>query len=590
MKKNGAMLTVFALEQIGVRKTFGIPGIYNSLIYDYLYKSAHIEPIITLSELSAAYMADAVSRTSNSIGTVVVVQGAGISHLMSAVGQAQIDGIPLLIISSSHSEPAKNFQLHQLNLDKALDGLVKGFFKVQKIEELISTIYNAFNLATQGEPGPVLVDVPLHVQVDQKDVPFENYQINESPGQPLKKEKNITGQVIYDKDNSISDNISKAAEIIAHSKHPGIYIGWGAMEASEEIKKLAELLKAPVSTTLQGLSAFPDNHPLHTGFGFGSFAVPSSNHAFKDCDCLLAIGVKFSELSTANFQLPVPENLIHIDINPDVFNKNYQSKVKLEGDAKVVVNNLLKSLSSKTLKNTINTDELAESIRQDKQDYKKSWLTDPKENIVSPGYFFNALRNHLSQDTALVLDNGTHRFYAAELFPVSGSRLFICPTNSNCMGYGIPAAIGTKLLNKNRIVASIISETDLLLNGFELITAQHYKAAIMVFVIRDKDSGIQQIMQDKSKNKEREAYEKLYINIEKFAESIKAEYFLMKNDIDISGVLTKSKDTLKAGKNAVIEVLWDSTRKSLYTEAIDKPDLSRINLAEKIRMLFKGGQ
>jgi acetolactate synthase-1/2/3 large subunit len=217
-------------------------------------------------------------------------------------------------------------------------------------------------------------------------------------------------------------------------------------------------------------------------------------------------------------------------------------------------------------------------------------LTDPKENAVTPGYFFNALRNHLPQDTVIVVDNGTHRFYAAELFPVSGSRLFICPSDSNCMGYGIPAAIGTKMLNKSRIVVAIISESDLLLNGFELITAHHYKSGIMVFVIRDLDSSLIPSIDERTRHKSKEVYEQLYINIEKFSECIRSEYFLMKNDIDISGVLTKSKDALKAGKNAVVEVIWDSSRKALFTEALYKPDLSRIGFAEKIKMLFKGGQ
>ena len=131
--------------------------------------------------------------------------------------------------------------------------------------------------------------------------------------------------------------IARAAELLAAAKHPCIFAGWGARDASNELVRLAEWLEAPVATTLQGLSVFPANHPLHVGFGFGASAVPAAQNAFKACDCMIAIGTRFSEIATGSYGAEAPENLIHIDINPDVFNANFPAKVAIAGDAGAVL-------------------------------------------------------------------------------------------------------------------------------------------------------------------------------------------------------------------------------------------------------------
>jgi acetolactate synthase I/II/III large subunit len=584
MKRNGALLAVYALEQIGVRKTFGIPGIYNSELYDHLYKSTQIEPVIVCSELSAGYMADAVSRTTGTIGTIVIVQGAGITHAMSAIGQAYIDGIPLLIISGSNKLQGKDYQLHNLNLSRALDGLVKQSFQIKNVSDIIPTIFNAFELATGGEPGPVFIDIPLNIQAEQTDLDLIPYKKQES-NSGIKNENSSFLQPFEEKE-SYESKIESAGNIIANAKQPGLFAGWGTIDAYNEVKQLAELLAIPVCTTLQGSSVFPYNHPLHTGIGFGPSAVPAARNAFKSCDCLIAVGVKFSELATSNFQLPVPENLIHIDINPEVFHKNYHAKVAIEGDSKIVLGELIKILTQKGALPKNNIGEISKSIQKDKEAYKKTWLSQLNEELVSPGFFFNALRNHFDKDTILISGNGSHRFYAAELFPVSEPRYFICPTDSNAMGYGIPACIATKLVFKTKTVIAIVDEVGFMINGLELITAQYYKLGIIVCVLKELKLDSNESI-DKEKNLISANPVQKSINIEKFAASVHAEYFIMKNDIDISGVLAKSKAIIKAGKSVIVEVLWDSSRKSAYTSGLVKPDTSRISFFEKLKILFK---
>ena len=585
MKRNGASLAVYALEQIGVRKTFGIPGVHNSAIYDQLFKSAHIEPIIVSSELSAGFMADAISRTSDSIGTVVVVQGAGVTHLSSAIGQALVDNIPLLVISGSNRQVGKDFQMHYFNLDKSLEGLVKKSFQVKDVSQIITIIYEAYNLAISGSPGPVFIEIPLEIQIEQTDLPFLDYKKTAHESKTENSAESVELQIFAGSETAYS-KIKQAVELLSDSKLPGIYIGRGALNASDEVKQLAEMLGAPISTTLQGVGVFAQDHPLHTGFGFGNFAVPAAKNAFKNCDCLIAVGVRFSEIATANYLLPVPENLIHIDINHSVFHKNYHAKIAIEGDSKIVLNEVLSILKSKSIKPKTGINELSKKIEKDKLAYKMSWLDNSNEQLVSPGFFFNALRNYFPQESILISGNGTHRFYAAELYPVKEIHEFVCPSDSDAMGYGIPACIAAKLIHKSKTVIGIIGEAGLLVNGLEMITAQYYKLGLLIFVLRDWVAH-----QNEISDRERAATltnpMHRSIDIEKFAASVHAEYYVIRNDIDISGALTKAKEVIKTGKSIIVEVIWDNSRKSAYASGLLKPDLSRISFLEKLKILFK---
>jgi acetolactate synthase-1/2/3 large subunit len=246
----------------------------------------------------------------------------------------------------------------------------------------------------------------------------------------------------------------------------------------------------------------------------------------------------------------------------------------------------VKALTQKAITPKNNIIEFSELIKNEKQAYKKTWISQLNEQLVSPGFFFNALRNHFAEDTFLISGNGSHRFHAAELFPVSEPRHFICPTDSNVMGYGIPAGIGTKLVNKNKTVITIIGEAGLMINGLELITAQYYKIGIIVFALRDWISGHSEIFYKDKNQRTNDAVQKS-INIEKLAASVHAEYFIIKNDVDISGVLTKSKASVKTGKNVLVEVLWDSSRISAYVSGLIKPNVSRLSFFEKLKILFK---
>jgi acetolactate synthase-1/2/3 large subunit len=586
MKKNGAFLAIHALEQIGVRKTFGIPGLYNSPLYEHLFKSIHIEPIIVCSELSAGYMADVTSRTTESIGVIVTGQGAGVSNLVTALAQCFDDGIPILVISGSNKIPGKDYQMHSMSINCALDSLVKNSYKVSSVDEIIPTIYQAYDLAMEGCPGPVFIDIPVELQSEMADLPQIAYISPEKTNQNV-KEIDSPGIQLFAESETIETKIEKSVMLLSKAEKPGIFVGWGALKAFDEVKQIAEMLAIPVCTTVQGISAFPHSHPLHTGIGFGNYAVPAAQNAFKNCDCLIAIGLRFSELSTGNFQMPVPENLIHIDIDPQVFHKNYYAKVAISGNCKDVLSMLIKEIVKKGFSKKNKLKELASSIQNDKQEYKKSWLSKSNEQLVSPGFFFNALRNYFPDETILIIGNGSHKFAAAELFPVLKQREFICPTGTDSLGYGVPAAIAAKLVNKNKTVIGIVSETNLMVNGLEMITAQYYKLGIIVFIIRDWITDQNQAI-EKGKNLTISSEIKKSLDIESYAGSVHANFFVIRNDIDISGAMTKAKELIKRGKNVIIEVDWDCSRKTAFESGATKTDLSRISFFEKIKILFKG--
>ena len=301
MKRTGAWLARYALEQLPISHTFGIPGVHNTELYDELNQSEKIRPILVTHEGCGAFAADAISRTgSGRIGCIVIVPAAGLTHAMSGIGECFLDGIPLLVITGgTRTDIEFGFQLHELDQLRVADGLVKGAWRVTEQREIVPTIFEAYNTALDGVPGPVLVEIPVNLQLFQGEVDELPRFI---PGIPM--ELGIAG-------------LDEAVRMLAAARSPGIFVGWGAVDISDVTVKIAELLGAPVATTLQGVSAFPGNHPLHAGMGFSRAAVPAAENAFRNCDCLLAVGTRFGEIPTGSFGCRVPENLIHLDISPD---------------------------------------------------------------------------------------------------------------------------------------------------------------------------------------------------------------------------------------------------------------------------------
>jgi acetolactate synthase-1/2/3 large subunit len=567
MKKSGAWLAVYALEQVGIRWTFGVPGVHTIELYDELNKSESIAPVLVTHEQCGAFMADAISRTSDSVGCLTIVPAAGMTHAMSGIGEAFLDGIPMLVISGGiRRDSGRSYQLHELDQLKIVEGITKGAFLISAHEDVIPTIFKAYELATSGEPGPVFVELAADVQMSTAEVgKLPTYQPSWKPPTPD------------------SDLVSQAAELLRDAKKPGIYVGWGAVDATQPMQEIAELLGAPVSTTMQGLSSFPADHPLHTGFGFGPSAVPAAQKAFADCDVLLAVGCRFAELATGSYGMPIPEGLIHVDINPKVFGANYPAQVAIEADATQAAQALLEALRAAGVTAREST-ALEATIAQEKKAFFASWTAKPNAERVSPGIFFRELRQRLDPEAFLVVDDGNHTFLAAEQYPVLRPRRAISPTDFNCMGYAVPATIATKLANPDQQVVGVIGDGAFVMTALEILTATANQLGAIFCVFHDGE--LAQISQFQTVPMNRKTCTVLpQVDFAGVATATGAAYLAMDHDGQVGDVLDEALKTAATGRPVLVDVKIDYSRKTAFTKGVVKVNLGRFPLGQKVRFV-----
>lgn len=568
MKKTGAWLAVYAMEQIGVKFTFGIPGVHNTELYDELNNSEKIEPVLVTHEGGASFMADGVSRTSDSIGTLVIVPAAGMTHALSGIGEAFLDGIPMLVVSGgTRRDSGRHYQLHQLDQGKIVAGLTKKYFLIEKHEDIIPTIYEAYKIATEGEPGPVFVEIPVELQLFTGEV-SQLPAFVPAPALVAPTEKAMEA----------------IAQMLVNASHPGIYAGWGARQASAELREIAEILAAPVATTFQGISTYPANWPLHTGVGFGPAATPAGQKAFDQCDAMIAIGCRFGELATGSYGVTMPENLAHIDINPEVFNKNYPAKYAIESDAKLALQSLLKVLRKIDIRHSRDAAVMDAKIKKDKADYFAEWTRRINGEKVSPGHFFRHMRAAIPDDAYVVVDDGKHTFLTAELFPVHTPGHLISPTDFNCMGFSVPASIGVKLANPDNVVVTIVGDGAFMMTGLELVTATTQRAGVIVCVFHDGELG--QISQFQKIPLNRKTCTIIGdINVEGVAIATGAHFINLEHDEQIEGAFTEALKIAAEGRPVLVDVNIDYSKKTYLTKGVVKTNLNRFPLSQKVRFI-----
>ena len=569
MKRTGAWIAVRALEALGIKFTFGIPGVHNTELYDELNSSGLITPVLVTHEGGASFMADGVSRTSDSTGTLVIVPAAGATHAASGIGEAFLDGVPMLVICGGiRTDLDKRYQLHELDQHAFLKPLTKATFHVTSHAEIVPALFKAWEIANSGEPGPVFVEIPVNLQM----FPGE---VGEIPGRP----------VIARPQRAAAPEIRRAAEMLLGARHPAMFIGWGARDAVDQTRAIAEFLQAPVATTLQGLSVFSAAHPLHTGFSFGAAAVPAARNAFADCDCLLAVGTRFAEIATGSFGVTVPQNLIHADINPAVFNANYPAAVALEGDASAVLGALLDELQKLGAPRAGNA-ELQARIQRDKAAYNAEWLRHDSGDKVNPAVFFNALRAALPDDAIAVVDDGNHTYLTAELFPVRQAKGLIVPTDFNSMGYAVPAAIGAKLANPGREVFAIVGDGAFTMTCMEIVSATRLGLGLMYFVFHDGE--LSQIAQAQEIPFNRKPCTALgAIDFSGVAIATGAEYIRVAANGDVPDAIVRARQFAAAGRPVIVDLVMDYTKRTAFTLGAVKTNFKRLPLTQRLRMVTR---
>jgi acetolactate synthase I/II/III large subunit len=566
--KTGAWLARYALEQLPISHTFGIPGVHTTELYDELNQSEKIRPVLVTHEVCGAFAADAISRTSNGkIGCLVIVPAAGVTHAMSGIGECYLDGIPLLVITGGpHTDVEFGYQLHEIDQQRLVDGIVKRSWKVKAHHEIVPVIFEAYRTAVSGVPGPVLVEIPVNLQLFSRPVEDVPAFAADAPS-PL----------------NLDRELDEAVRLLCGARSPGLFVGWGAVDVSDSVQKIAEMLGAPVSTTLQGLSAFPGNHPLHAGMGFSRAAVPAAENAFAKCDCLLAIGVSFGEIPTGSFACPVPENLIHVDISPQAIGRNFPAKVGLLGDSRLIVPELLARLRGHVADNTPRRRDVEARIDKDKKAYRDEWHGHRNER-VNPALFFEALRGRLADDAIMTVDDGNHTFLAVELFEVRRPRTFISPTDFNSMGYAVPAAIGAKLANSARQVVSIVGDGAFLMTGLETITAATLDLGIAYFVFGDGE--LSQISQSQEIPYSRKSCTTLgKLRLKGIADATGTEYVAIDNNEQIAAGIAQALAFAAQDRPVIVDVRIDYSKRTRFTQGVVKTALKRFPLRDRVRFI-----
>jgi acetolactate synthase-1/2/3 large subunit len=567
MKKTGAWLARYALEQLPVTHTFGIPGMQNTELYDEMNRSEKITPVLVTHEGGASFAADGLSRASGNVGVALIVPGAGVSNAFSGICEALLDGVPLLVMAgSARLDTGKHYQLHQIDQQRLVAGAVKKSYHIKSHAEIVPALFDAFTVATSGCPGPVFIEIPVEIQMlegEAGELPV--YKPQAAPAPP-------------------AEAVKAAVDLIRQARHPAIFAGWGCRDASAPLARLAELLECPVALTMQGYGVFPGTHPLHAGMSFGASAVPAARNAFKDCDCLIAVATRFAEVATGSYGVTVPDNLIHIDIDPTVFDKNYPARVRVAGDAALSLTAIIRALEEQQFSRPQNQ-ALREQIRNDKAAYLKSW-TEKWMAGVNPAVFLRALSDELEPDDYALTDVGNHTFLVAEHFTVKKAGHFIAPCDFNCMGYATPAALGVKLAHPDRLVVAVIGDGCFLMTGMEVLTATANRAGIVYCVFHDGElAQISQAQQLPYKHKTCTVLPEF--GLYGMALATGAAYIEISDDEAVADCLREARFIASKGQPVIVDVRVDYSKKTAYTRGVIRTNLARFPLNARLRLISR---
>ncbi len=567
MRIRGADLVVRALEDGGARFTFGIPGTHNIELYDALDRSARVTPVLVTDEQSASFMADGVSRTSDTVGVVNVVPGAGVTHCLSGVAEAFMDTVPLVVLACGiRSDTGKAFQLHDIDQLALLRPVTKAVLRPDRPADIYSTVRRAFELARSGSPGPVAVEIPAEFYLLTHDTAV--------PHDGADPSSRLAAAVPDD------EQVGAAARLLDGAGHPLIYAGAGAAGAGRLLVDLAERLRAPVATTIQGKGVFPESHPLWLWNGLGPSTPPFAREIAARADAVLAVGCRFSEVGTASYGFTPPAGLVHVDVNPEVFNRNFPARVAIAADARAFVRALLPALDA-----SVERCDPAAEIAGGHRRVRIEWRGGGHADRVTPFALFAALER-LAPRAIYATDSGNGTFLAMEHLRLDEPRRFIGPIDYSCMGYAVPAAIGAKLANPDRDVIAIAGDGALLMTGLELLTAAALRAAPLVCVLRDGELG--QIAQFQRTSLDRDTCSVLApYRLDAFAGAVNAAFLRVATDADLETVLSRALAVVRGGQPAVVEVAIDYSRKTYFTRGVVATTLRRLPLGDRLRMLAR---
>lgn len=466
----GARALIKSLDAEGVDTIFGYPGGVVLPIYDELYDSS-IRHILVRHEQAAAHAADGYARATGRVGVCLATSGPGATNLVTGIATAYMDSIPIVAITGQVvTGLIGNDAFQEADITGITIPITKHNYLIKDGRDLPRIIKEAFYIASTGRPGPVLVDIPKDVSAGLIEytpadkVELQSYKPTYA-GHPLQ--------------------IKKACELIERAERPVLYVGGGAITAGahEEVKQLAETIMAPVTTTLMGKGAFPEDHPLSLGM-LGMHGTRYANYAVIDCDLLIAIGARFDDRVTGKIEGFAPSaKIIHIDVDPAELGKNVRVDVPIVGDAKAVLKKLNATLKVKLPK----TAEWNHKIEVWKKEYPLDYDKDCNE--LKPQCIVERL-NELVKDGIFVTEVGQNQMWAAHYIRCKKPRTFISSGGLGTMGYGFPAAIGAKVGCPDNEVWDIAGDGSIQMNIQELATAVSNDIPVRVAILNNEYLGM----------------------------------------------------------------------------------------------------
>jgi len=567
MKMTGADIVVRALEDEGVPFTFGIPGTHNIELYDSLARSTKVRPILVTDEQSASFMADGVARSSGMLAAANVVPGAGLTHALSGIAEAYLDGIPMLVLGCGiRRDTGKEYQLHAVDQLAIARPVTKAQFLIEKGADLYATIRRACHIARTAPAGPVFVEVPAEHYIFRHDVDLDAYR--EDVGQASRPVQRAA-------------DLDQARGLLAACRRPLLYLGLGAAGAGADLVALAERLEAPVATTFEGKGIFPESHPLWLWCGFGAAAPPFVQKIAAGCDLTLAIGCRFSEVGTGSYGLEIPGKLVHVDIDPSVLDKNYRADLPVVADAGAFVAALLTNLPARQA-----DPALRESIRTGHAKVWSDWDAPADAEKVTPPQLLKAVQELVGPAAIYTTDSGNGTFLAVECLRLDRPRSFLAPIDYSCMGYAVPAALGAALACPDRPVVSLAGDGAFLMTGLELLTAAQLQVPVMVLLLRDRE--LAQIAQFQQTALGRKSCSELPdYDLPAFCRAVGAEYLMLAKNAEIDSVLRQARALMEAKRPVVVEVAIDYSRKTYFTNGVVRVNLARLPWPDRLRMVVR---
>ncbi|MCC0683193.1 biosynthetic-type acetolactate synthase large subunit [Clostridioides sp. ZZV14-6345] len=476
---NGAKVILECLKKEGVDTVFGYPGGAVIPLYDALYDySDDFKHIRTSHEQGLVHAADGYARSTNTVGVCFITSGPGATNAITGIATAFMDSSPMVVISGQvPTSLLGKDSFQEIDITGATLSMTKHNYLVRNTKELVPTIKEAFKVANSGRKGPVLVDVPKDLFLAEMDFSDEDYDLCQ-----------IDDDIDYKSDFGLDDEtnaklLNEAIDIIKESKRPIIYAGGGVKSSdSEEIlEKFAIKIDTPVLNTLMGLGNIDRKNELSLGM-VGMHGSRESNLALSNSDLVIAIGARFSDrVISKSSEFAKNAKVIHIDIDPSEISKNIKSNVSLVGDLKLVLSLLLEGVESK------NNSSWKEEIKTFRKSEGVQKYEFHPQNILKK---INEKYEKLENSTIVVTDVGQHQMWAAKYWNFKGNKSFITSAGLGTMGFGLGAAIGTKVGNVDKNVVLVTGDGSFRMNCNELATVANYNVPILILLLNNRTLGM----------------------------------------------------------------------------------------------------